>query len=69
LDTKLLDQELAKVRLYIGEREAFEDTLRRLAYERIIPEQAVDVFTPFSPRTISVTALQAHLQSEPLQAS
>jgi type I restriction enzyme, R subunit len=30
--------------LYVGEREAFEETLRRLAYERIIPREAADVF-------------------------
>jgi hypothetical protein len=30
--------------LYLGDRETFEDTLRRLAYERIIPKEAADVF-------------------------
>src|SRR5438132_13503853 len=30
--------------LYLDERETFEDTLRRLAYERIIPKEAADVF-------------------------
>ena len=30
--------------LYLGERETFEDTLRRLSYERIIPKEAADVF-------------------------
>ena len=30
--------------LYIGERETFDDTLRRLSYERIIPKEAADVF-------------------------
>jgi type I restriction enzyme, R subunit len=30
--------------LYVGERETFEDTLRRLAFERIIPKEAADVF-------------------------
>ena len=30
--------------LYIGERETFEDTLRRLSYERIIPKEAADLF-------------------------
>jgi type I restriction enzyme R subunit len=30
--------------LYIGERESFEETLRRLSYERVIPKEAADVF-------------------------
>src|SRR5437660_11977901 len=30
--------------LYLGERETFEDTLRRLAFDRIIPKEAADVF-------------------------
>ena len=30
--------------LYRGERETFEETLRRLSYERIIPKEAADVF-------------------------
>src|SRR3954464_4853593 len=30
--------------LYIGERETFEDTLRRLSYERILPREVADVF-------------------------
>jgi type I restriction enzyme R subunit len=30
--------------LYRDEREAFEETLRRLSYERIIPKEAADVF-------------------------
>jgi type I restriction enzyme, R subunit len=30
--------------LYLGERETFEDTLRRLSYERIVPKEAADVF-------------------------
>jgi len=30
--------------LYIGERETFEETLRRLSYERIIPREAADLF-------------------------
>jgi type I restriction enzyme R subunit len=30
--------------LYLGERETFEETLRRLSYERIIPKEAADVF-------------------------
>jgi type I restriction enzyme, R subunit len=34
----------ARHALYLGERETFEDTLRRLAYERIIPKEAADVF-------------------------
>ena len=34
----------ARHALYIGERETFEDTLRRLAFERIIPQEAADVF-------------------------
>src|SRR5689334_7434267 len=29
---------------YLGERESFEDTLRRLSYERILPREAADVF-------------------------
>jgi type I restriction enzyme R subunit len=34
----------ARHALYVGEREAFEDTLRRLSFERIIPKEAADVF-------------------------
>jgi type I restriction enzyme, R subunit len=34
----------ARHALYLGERETFEDTLRRLAFERIIPKEASDVF-------------------------
>jgi len=30
--------------LYLGERETFEETLRRLSYERIIPKETSDVF-------------------------
>src|SRR5713101_3382602 len=30
--------------LYLGERETFEETLRRLSYERIVPKEAADVF-------------------------
>jgi type I restriction enzyme, R subunit len=30
--------------LYVGDREAFEETLRRLSYERIIPKEAGDLF-------------------------
>ncbi len=30
--------------LYQGDRETFEETLRRLSYERIIPKEASDVF-------------------------
>jgi type I restriction enzyme R subunit len=30
--------------LYLGERETFEETLRRLSYERIIPKEVADVF-------------------------
>lgn len=30
--------------LYLGEQETFEDTLRRLSYERIIPKETADVF-------------------------
>jgi type I restriction enzyme, R subunit len=30
--------------LYVGDREAFEETLRRLSYERIIPKEAADLF-------------------------
>src|SRR5436190_9161999 len=34
----------ARHALYLGERETFEDTLRRLGFERIIPKEASDVF-------------------------
>jgi type I restriction enzyme R subunit len=34
----------ARHALYLGERENFEETLRRLSYERIIPKEAADVF-------------------------
>jgi len=34
----------ARNALYRGERETFEETLRRLAYERLIPKEAADVF-------------------------
>jgi type I restriction enzyme R subunit len=34
----------ARHALYLDVRETFEDTLRRLAYERIIPKEAADVF-------------------------
>jgi type I restriction enzyme R subunit len=34
----------ARHALYLGDRETFEDTLRRLAFERIIPKEASDVF-------------------------
>lgn len=34
----------ARHALYLGERETSEDILRRLAYERIIPREAADVF-------------------------
>jgi type I restriction enzyme R subunit len=30
--------------LYLGERETFEETLRRLSYERILPKEAADIF-------------------------
>src|SRR6266851_4374242 len=30
--------------LYLGERETFEETLRRLSYERIVPKEVADVF-------------------------
>jgi len=30
--------------LYIGERESFEDTLRRLSFERILPREVADLF-------------------------
>lgn len=30
--------------LYLGDRETFEETLRRLSYERIIPKEAADIF-------------------------
>lgn len=42
---ELLSKEVAaRHALYLGERETFEDTLRRLAFERIIPKEASDVF-------------------------
>jgi type I restriction enzyme, R subunit len=34
----------ARNALYVGERETFEDTLRRLSYERILPREAADLF-------------------------
>lgn len=34
----------ARHALYLGERENFEDTLRRLSFERIIPREAADLF-------------------------
>jgi type I restriction enzyme R subunit len=34
----------ARHALFLGERETFEDTLRRLSYERIVPKEAADVF-------------------------
>ena len=34
----------ARNALYIGERETFEDTLRRLSLERIVPREAADLF-------------------------
>lgn len=34
----------ARHALYQGERETFDETLRRLSYERIIPKEAADVF-------------------------
>src|SRR4029078_11049616 len=34
----------ARHALYLGERDTFEDPLRRLAFERIIPKEAADVF-------------------------
>lgn len=30
--------------LYIGEHETFEETLRRLGYDRAIPRKAADVY-------------------------
>jgi type I restriction enzyme, R subunit len=30
--------------LYLGDRETFEETLRRLSYDRVIPKEAADVF-------------------------
>ena len=30
--------------MYLGERETFEETLRRLSFERIVPKEAADVF-------------------------
>ena len=30
--------------LYLGERETFEETLRRLSFERIVPREAANVF-------------------------
>src|SRR5215813_9445277 len=29
---------------YVGDRETFEETLRRLSYDRIIPKEVADVF-------------------------
>ena len=34
----------ARHALYLGERETFEDTLRKLAYERIVPRETADLF-------------------------
>lgn len=34
----------ARHALYMGERETFEETLRRLSFERIVPREAADVF-------------------------
>ena len=34
----------ARHAVYLGDRETFEDTLRRLSYERIVPKEAADVF-------------------------
>src|SRR5256886_10601843 len=34
----------ARHALYVGERETFEDTLRRLAFERIVPKEPADFF-------------------------
>jgi type I restriction enzyme R subunit len=34
----------ARHALYLGDRESFEETLRRLSYESIIPKEAADVF-------------------------
>jgi type I restriction enzyme R subunit len=34
----------ARHALFLGDRETFEDTLRRLSYERVIPKEAADVF-------------------------
>src|SRR5437764_7045187 len=34
----------ARHAMYLGDRESFEETLRRLSYERIIPKEAADVF-------------------------
>jgi hypothetical protein len=34
----------ARHALYAGERETFEETLRRLSYERIVPREAADLF-------------------------
>src|SRR5438067_9011319 len=34
----------ARHALYVGERETFEDTLRRLTFDRVIPKEASDVF-------------------------
>jgi len=42
---ELLSKTIAALHaLYVGERETFEETLRRLSYERIIPKEAADVF-------------------------
>ena len=42
---ELMSKEIAaRHAVYMGERESFDDTLRRLSYERIIPKEAADVF-------------------------
>ena len=42
---ELLSQQVAaRHAVYLGERESFEETLRRLSYERIIPKEAADIF-------------------------
>jgi type I restriction enzyme R subunit len=34
----------ARHAVYLGDREAFEETLRRLSFDRILPREAADVF-------------------------
>ena len=42
---ELLSKQIAaRHAVYLGERETFEETLRRLSYERIIPKETADVF-------------------------
>jgi hypothetical protein len=52
----------ARHALYLGERESFEETLRRLSYERIIPKETADVFHALrKAATVPLTRPEAHL--------